>query len=108
IKGAGFALTTYFRDCLACFRTVRGRTPEEQAKVIFQFVSTASFNKSYSKEEEARLKAIEDVEAARRTTIMASDDNGEVTVRDLEVLSAGVTVWQVAKKGKIQQLHLYF
>lgn len=112
IKGAGLAFTEYFRGCLACFRTVRGSSPEEQAKVIAQFVATFVMNKNYSKEVESRLKALEDSESSRKMTMISTratrtTADANTLLHDLDVLGTGVSVWLLPKKGKMQQFYLY-
>lgn len=108
LKGAGFAFTSFFRECLSCIRTQRRHSPEEQAKMMLQFVNTHVFKRAYVKEEEDRLAVIHDTETRRRnTTTRPGDDPSKQIVRDLETLAAGITVWQIPKRGHVQQCYLY-
>lgn len=107
IKGAGLAFTAYFRDCDAQFRSTRNASPEDQVKILAQYFGAYKFDPSYSKEADDRWTAIDTAEANRRRSAAKAQDldmkdvveDKKQHARDLEALSAGMTVWKVRVKG---------
>jgi len=70
MKGAGLAYTAFFRDCQTFFRLCRNQSPEEQSRIMGQFFVTYSFDPSYSKAEEERLKTVDELDVRRRRSVM--------------------------------------
>lgn len=68
--------------------------------MMSQFMNTHVFKRAYVKEEEDRLALIHDTETRRRNTVTRpGEDPSKQIVRDLETLAAGITVWQIPKRG---------
>lgn len=98
VKGSGIALTCYFRDCSSCFQIP---LPAEQQKMIGLVYGAYRFDPNYSKEEEERLRLILELETPKENMLVGVSDTH---VRDLEVLSAGMIVWDVSLGKKALEL----
>lgn len=124
IKGDGLAFTSYFRELLACLKTSRMQSAND--KLLAHFFATYRFNRAYNKEEEDRLKALEQNQVRRRRTVMTQamrgltaakagedtplteEEMAQQRTRDFEAADSGITVWNISEdKKQVAQCYIY-
>lgn len=91
IKGWMLAFMAYFWDLVGCFRPES--SPTVQLCVLAHFFGAYVFDTSYSKNEESRLRVLDDTRDDDDKD--DEDDEDDYKANDIVALGAGIAAWQV-------------